>query len=36
MKEIFEGVKAAYKGLDDKLAKDIKVLDIQEISPIAD
>lgn len=35
-KNIFEGVKAAYKGLDDKLAKDIKVLDIREISPIAD
>ena len=35
-KNIFEGVKAAYKGLDDKLAIDIKVLDIREISPIAD
>ena len=34
--EIFEGVKAAYKGLDDKLAKDIKVLEIKDISPIAD
>lgn len=36
MKDIFEGVKAAYKGLDDKLAKDIKVLEISELSPIAD
>ena len=35
-KNVFEGVKAAYKGLDDKLAKDIKVLEIKEISPIAD
>ena len=35
-KNIFDGVKAAYKGLDDKLAIDIKVLDISEISPIAD
>lgn len=35
-KNIFEGVKAAYKGLDDKMARDIKVLDISEISPIAD
>lgn len=35
-KEVFNGVKAAYKGLDDKLAVDIRVLDIREISPIAD
>ncbi|MBQ8941533.1 MAG: ribosome silencing factor [Firmicutes bacterium] len=35
-KNIFEAVKAAYKGLDDKLAIDIKVLDISELSPIAD
>ncbi len=33
---IFTGVKAAFKGLDDKLAKDIKILEISELSPIAD
>lgn len=36
MNNIFDGVKAAYKGLDDKLAIDIRVLEIKEISPIAD
>lgn len=32
----FNAVKAAYAALDDKLAKDIKVLEIGNISPIAD
>ncbi len=36
MKDVFSGVKAAYKALDDKLAVDIRVLEISEISVIAD
>ena len=34
--EILDIVKVAYKALDDKLAMNIKVLDIQEISVLAD
>ncbi|MCC8015267.1 MAG: ribosome silencing factor [Eubacterium sp.] len=34
--KIFEGVKAAAAALDDKLAKDIVVLNIGELTPIAD
>ncbi|MDE6357146.1 MAG: ribosome silencing factor [Eubacteriales bacterium] len=34
--KIFEAVKVAYKAIDDKMGIDIKVLDIAEISPIAD
>jgi ribosome-associated protein len=33
---IFNGVKAAYKALDDKLAEDINVLDIHEVSVLSD
>jgi ribosome-associated protein len=33
---ILAAVKAAYKALDDKLAIDIRVLEIGEISPMAD
>lgn len=33
---IFNGVKAAYKALDDKLAEDINVLDIHEVSILSD
>lgn len=36
MKDVFAGVKAAYKALDDKLAIDITVLEIGGISVIAD
>lgn len=32
----FEGAKIAYKALDDKLGIDISVLDIREVSVIAD
>ena len=32
----FNGVKAAYKALDDKMAIDINILDIREISVISD
>lgn len=32
----FEGAKAAYKALDDKMADDIKVLEIKDISSLAD
>lgn len=35
-KKSFEGVKAAYKAIDDKKGIDIVVLDISEISVIAD
>jgi ribosome-associated protein len=34
--KIFAAVKAAYKALDDKLAIDIKVLEIGALSPMAD
>jgi ribosome-associated protein len=34
--KIFSAVKAAYNALDDKLAVDIRVLEIGEISPMAD
>lgn len=34
--KIFEATKVAYKAIDDKMGVDIKVLDISEISPIAD
>lgn len=34
--KILTAVKAAYKALDDKLAVDIRVLEIGEISPMAD
>ncbi len=34
--KILSAVKEAYKALDDKLAVDIKVLEIGEISPMAD
>lgn len=33
---ILTAVKAAYKALDDKLALDIRVLEIKDISPMAD
>ncbi len=33
---LFDGVKAAYNALEDKLAIDITVLDIHEVSVIAD
>lgn len=33
---LFNAVKAAYKALDDKLAVDIKVLEIGKLSPMAD
>ena len=36
MTNTFEGAKAAYKALDDKLAVDIKVLEIKNISSLAD
>lgn len=36
MTDIFEGAKIAYKALDDKLAIDIKVLDITNVSSLAD
>lgn len=36
MKDVFSGVKVAYKALDDKLAMDITVLEIAPISVIAD
>ncbi len=32
----FEGVKSAYKALDDKMAVDITILDIREVSVISD
>ncbi|MBR1736787.1 MAG: ribosome silencing factor [Firmicutes bacterium] len=32
----FDAVKIAYKALDDKMGIDITVLDIREVSPIAD
>lgn len=35
-KKSFDGVKVAYKALDDKMGIDIVVLDISEISVIAD
>lgn len=35
-KDSFQGVKAAYKALEDKLAIDIRVLEIRPISVIAD
>ncbi|MCL2620491.1 MAG: ribosome silencing factor [Defluviitaleaceae bacterium] len=34
--KIFQGVKAAYKAVDDKQGEDIMVLDITTISPLAD
>lgn len=34
--EIFEAVKVAYKALDDKMAKDIKVIDTVGTTPLAD
>ena len=34
--QIFEAVMAAYKGLDDKFGQNITVLDISEVSPLAD
>lgn len=34
--KIFEAVKVAFNAIDDKMGVDIKVLDISEISPIAD
>ncbi len=33
---IFEAVKIAYKAIDDKMGLDIKILDLTNISPIAD
>lgn len=36
MTDTFEGAKVAYKALDDKLAIDIKVLEIKDISSLAD
>ncbi len=34
--QVFEAVKVAYKALDDKMGIDIKVIDISNVSPIAD
>lgn len=34
--KVFEAVKVAYKAIDDKMGIDISVLDIGNISPIAD
>lgn len=34
--QIFEAVKVTYKALDDKMGIDIKVIDISNLSPIAD
>ena len=34
--QVFEAVKVAYKALDDKMGIDIKVIDISNLSPIAD
>lgn len=36
MTDTFQAAKAAYKALDDKLAEDIKVLEIKDLSPLAD
>lgn len=36
MTDTFEGAKVAYKALDDKLAIDIRVLEIKNISSLAD
>lgn len=36
MEQSLEMVKIAYKALDDKLAEDVKVIDIRKISVVAD
>lgn len=36
MEQALEMVKIAYQALDDKLAEDIRIIDIREISTIAD
>ena len=36
MEQALEMVKIAYQALDDKLAEDIRIVDIREISTIAD
>ncbi len=34
--KVFDAAKVAYKAIDDKMGIDIKVIDIAEVSPIAD
>ena len=34
--DVYKAVRAACKAMDDKFGKDIKILDIAEISPLAD